>query len=59
VPAFVELLQALAFEFLPGPTLMSRDNIASMQIPNTLPANSVDALADVFKMSRRSLEGMQ
>ena len=59
VPAFVGYLQALAFEFLPGPTLMSRDNIASMQLPNTLPANGVDALTDVFKMSRRSLEGMQ
>ena len=59
VPAFVGYLQALAFEFLPGPTLMSRDNIASMQLPNTLPTNGVDALRDVFKMSRRSLEGMQ
>jgi uncharacterized protein YbjT (DUF2867 family) len=59
VPAFVGYLQALAFEFLPGPTLMSRDNIASMQLPNTLPANGVDALTVVFKMSRRSLEGMQ
>ncbi len=59
VPAFVGYLQALAFEFLPGPTLMSRDNIASMQLPNTLPANGVDALTAVFKMSRRSLEGMQ
>jgi uncharacterized protein YbjT (DUF2867 family) len=59
VPAFVGYLQALAFEFLPGPTLMSRDNIASMQLPNTLPTNSVDALRAVFKMSRRSLEGMQ
>ena len=59
VPAFVGYLQALAFEFLPGPTLMSRDNIASMQLPNTLPANGVDALTSVFKMSRRSLEGMQ
>ena len=59
VPAFVGYLQALAFEFLPGPTLMSRDNIASMQLPNTLPANGVDALTDVFKASRRSLEGMQ
>jgi uncharacterized protein YbjT (DUF2867 family) len=28
VPAFVGYLQALAFEFLPGPTLMSRDNIS-------------------------------
>ncbi|WP_114636215.1 complex I NDUFA9 subunit family protein [Polynucleobacter necessarius] len=59
VPAFVGYLQALAFEFLPGPTLMSRDNIASMQVPNTLPVNGVDALTEAFKMSRRSVEGMQ
>ncbi len=59
VPAFVGYLQALAFEFLPGPTLMSRDNIASMQQPNILPLMEVDALRDVFKVSRRSLEGMQ
>ena len=59
VPAFVGYLQALAFEFLPGPTLMSRDNIASMQLPNTLPVNGLDALTEVFKMSRRTLEGMQ
>jgi NADH dehydrogenase len=59
VPAFVGYLQALAFEFLPGPTLISRDNIASMQVPNVLPVNAVDALPDVFKISRRSLEGMR
>ena len=59
VPAFVGYLQALAFEFLPGPTLMSRDNIASMQQPNILPLKGVDALKDIFKVSRRSLEGMQ
>ena len=59
VPAFVGYLQALAFEFLPGPTLMSRDNIASMQLPNVLPANGRDALSEVFKISRRSLEGMK
>ena len=59
VPAFVGYLQALAFEFLPGPTLMSRDNIASMQLPNTLPVNGIDALTDVFKISRRTLEGMR
>lgn len=59
VPAFVGYLQALAFEFLPGPTLMSRDNIASMQQPNILPLKGIDALKDVFKVSRRSLEGMQ
>jgi NADH dehydrogenase len=59
VPAFVGYLQALAFEFLPGPTLMSRDNIASMQQPNILPLRGIDALKDVFKVSRRTLEGMQ
>ena len=59
VPAFVGYLQALAFEFLPGPTLMSRDNIASMQLPNILPVNGTDALSKVFQMSRRRLEGMQ
>ena len=59
VPAFVGYLQALAFEFLPGPILMSRDNIASMQLPNVLPVNGVDALSQVFKISRRSLEGMR
>ena len=59
VPAVVGYLQALAFEFLPGPTLMSRDNIASMKLPNILPANGKDALTEVFQISRRSLEGMQ
>ena len=59
VPAFVGYLQALAFEFLPGPTLMSRDNIASMSLPNTLALNGKDALTEVFQLSRRSLEGMR
>jgi NADH dehydrogenase len=59
VPAFVGYLQALAFEFLPVPTLMSRDNIASMQLPNILPLNGLDALTQVFAISRRSLEGMK
>lgn len=27
-------LQAAALEFMPGPTLMSRDNVASMSVPN-------------------------
>jgi NADH dehydrogenase len=59
VPDFVGYLQALAFEFLPVPTLMSRDNIASMQLPNILPLNRVDALSKVFGVSRRTLEGMK
>ncbi|QWE10520.1 complex I NDUFA9 subunit family protein [Polynucleobacter sp. es-EL-1] len=59
VPDFVGYLQALAFEFLPVPTLMSRDNIASMRLPNILPSNRVDALTQVFGISRRTLEGMK
>jgi NADH dehydrogenase len=55
----VGYLQALAFEFLPVPTLMSRDNIASMRLPNILPINGQDALSEVFGVSRRSLEGMK
>ncbi len=59
VPDFVGYLQALAFEYLPVPTLMSRDNIASMSLPNILPVNRVDALTQVFGISRRTLEGMK
>jgi NADH dehydrogenase len=59
VPAFVGYLQALAFEFLPIPTLMSRDNIASMQMPNILPFDRVDALTKVFGISRRTLESLK
>ena len=59
MPDFVGHLQALAFEFLPVPTLMSRDNIASMQQPNVLPFDRIDALSKVFGISRRTLEGMK
>ncbi|SNX27757.1 NADH dehydrogenase [Polynucleobacter meluiroseus] len=59
VPDFVGYLQALAFEYLPLPTLMSRDNIDSMKSPNILPLNGQDALTDVFGISRRTLEGMK
>ena len=34
LPATIAYLQALMMEFLPGPTLMSRDNLASMQTDN-------------------------
>lgn len=59
VPDFVGYLQALAFEYLPVPTLMSRDNIASMSLPNILLPNRVDALTQIFGISRRTLEGMK
>lgn len=59
VPDFVGYLQALAFEYLPVPTLMSRDNIASMQLPNILPVHGQDALTEVFGIARRSMTGMK
>jgi uncharacterized protein YbjT (DUF2867 family) len=34
LPGWVGQLQALAMELAPGEPLMSRDNIASMQVPN-------------------------
>ena len=40
LPSFIAKLQALMMEFLPGPTLMSRDNLASMQTDNVANKNS-------------------
>ena len=40
LPATIAYLQALMMEFLPGPTLMSRDNLASMQTDNVANKNS-------------------
>jgi NADH dehydrogenase len=58
IPNWMGYLQALAFEFGPGPTLMSRDNIASMSLPNTLPAGGRDALIDDFSMAKQRLESL-
>ena len=57
-PDLVGYLQALAFEYLPIKTLMSRDNIASMQTPNILPPGGQDALMEVFGISRRAIEDL-
>ena len=58
LPNWVGYLQALAFEFSPGPTLMSRDNIASMSIPNVLPAGGRDALAEDFGITKQRIESL-
>ena len=58
LPNWVGYLQALAFEFGPGPTLMSRDNIASMGIPNVLPAGGKDALVDEFRITKQRIESL-
>lgn len=58
LPNWVGYLQALAFEWSPGPTLMSRDNIASMSIPNVLPAGGRDALIEDFGISKQRIESL-
>ncbi len=58
LPNWVGYLQALAFEFGPGPTLMSRDNIASMSVPNVLPPGGRDALIDDFGIAKQRLESL-
>ena len=55
VPDWVGYLQALAFEYGPWPTLMSRDNIASMRVPNVLPAGGRDALSADFGLIKQRL----
>lgn len=58
LPNWVGYIQALAFELSPGPTLMSRDNIASMSIPNVLPSGRSDALVDDFGITKQRIESL-
>ena len=45
LPAPLTRLQALALEWLPGPTLMSRDNVDSMKVPNVATGSLPDLTA--------------
>jgi NADH dehydrogenase len=56
LPNSLAYVQALALELMPGPTLMSRDNLASMKEDNVLPAGSENCLETVFSISPKSLE---
>ena len=58
LPNWVGYLQAVAFVFGPGPTLISRDNIASMSVPNVLPPGSRDALSEDFGIAKQRLESL-
>jgi len=58
LPAWVGYCQALMFEYGPGPTLMSRDNIASMQQANILPVHGHDALTEDFGISKQAIESL-
>lgn len=56
LPNSLAYLQALALEMMPGPTLMSRDNLSSMKEDNILPPGSANCLETVFSISPKSLE---
>jgi len=58
LPAWLGNLQALLFEQLPGPPLMSRDNLASMQQDNVLPQGASSALDTVFGIHPEPLESL-
>ena len=53
LPHAVGWLQALAMEWLPGPTLMSRDNLASMQVDNVASGRHPDLSALGVSAPRR------
>ena len=48
LPAFFAWLQALIMEYMPGPPLLSRDNLRSMRVDNILPNEHPNALESVF-----------
>jgi NADH dehydrogenase len=55
LPAPLAYLQAWALEIMPGPTLMSRDNVASMLVDNISNQNS---LTEVFEVKPTPLESI-
>ncbi len=56
IPRVLGYLQAYMLEFMPGPTLMSRDNLASMQQDNVLPQGAENALEKTFGITPQPLE---
>jgi len=56
IPRALGYLQAYMLEFMPGPTLMSRDNLASMQQDNVLPMGAENALEKTFGITPQPLE---
>jgi len=56
LPKPLAYLQAGLLEMMPGPTLMSRDNLASMSEDNVLPAGAENALEKVFSINPQALD---
>jgi NADH dehydrogenase len=58
LPAWMGYVQALLLENLPGPTIMSRDNLNSMKVPSILSAGQPNALSEVFGITPTPLESL-
>lgn len=58
IPRFLGYVQAFFLENLPGPTLMSRDNVSSMKVDNVLPKNIRNPLEDIFGISPKPVESL-
>ena len=58
LPSWAGYLQALLLENLPGPTIMSRDNLDSMKVPSVLVNPKYNALQEVFHISPTPLSSL-
>jgi NADH dehydrogenase len=58
LPAWMGYIQALVLENLPGPKIMSRDNVDSMKLPSVLAPNEPNALTEVFGITPTPLESL-
>ena len=56
LPNWAGYLQALMLEFAPGPTMMSRDNLASMKQDNILKADQSNCLKEIFGIEPTHLD---
>lgn len=57
LPNFVGRIQAFFIEKMPGPTLMSRDNVDSMKVDNILPHDK-NPIREVFGLEPQPLESL-
>jgi NADH dehydrogenase len=58
LPNWLGSLQALLFEHLPGPPLMSRDNLDSMRVDNVLPTGAPLVLDTIFGIHPEPLDSL-
>ncbi len=58
LPNWATYLQACLLEFLPGPKVMSRDNVASMKTPSVLSSGSPNPLEQIFGLTPTPLESL-